>query len=167
MRVVDDRVRTAGIQDGAVVNAKITNGTITEPKLVVPTGNTKNALRVAKFIYDFAVDGGAIAAIPFRGEALPANSIIKGGRAYVVHELTSGGAASAGITAVAGDDLIADTLIAAPPWNLANTEIGLIPIGTLITDVPWPAGGIPTLNVEHFVLTDGLVYLWLEYIVIG
>jgi hypothetical protein len=188
MRIIDCRVKTADIQDGAVNNAKVSagaaivysklnlatsivngdivNGTISEPKLVVPTGRTKNTRRTARFEYAFATDGGAVGVIPFRGEALPANSIIVNGRMYVVHELLSGGAASAGITAVAGQDILADALIAAPPWNLPAFDGAIIPVDTALTDVLWAAGGIPTLDVDHFNLTDGSIVLYLDYIVI-
>lgn len=165
MRTIDNQVRTSELQDGAVTNLKITDGTISEAKLTVPEGNTRNAFRIAKFVYDFAVDGGVVGPIPFRGEALPANSIIKGGRAYVIHELLSLGAATAGITAVAGTDIIGDTAIGAPPWDTPVTEVAINPIDTLVTDIPWAAGGIPTLDVALFDLTDGVVELWLEYIV--
>lgn len=189
MRTIDGRIRTDDVQDGAIVNVNvaatagidyskldlassiatgdIANGAVSEPKFAVPAGYTRNAYRTAKFVYNFAVDGGVVGAIPFRGEALPANSIIKGGRAYIIHELLSGGAASAGITAVAGQDLIADAVIAGAPWNLAAFDAALIPVDTALSDIPMPAGGIPTLDVDHFNLTDGVINLWLEYIVTG
>jgi len=187
MRIVDERVRTAEIQDGAVLNAKvgataaivysklnlatsiatgdIAAGAVTEPKLEPATSNKRNAYRVARFIYDWNTDGGVAGSIPFRGDALPAKSIIKGGRMYVIRALTGAGGTTAGITAVGADDIVPDAAVAGAPWNAATTERAITPVDTLISDVVWAAGGIPNLVVTTHNLTDGAIDLWLEYIV--
>lgn len=165
MRYVDDRVETAEIIDNAITTTKILNGTVSEAKLTPPANNKLNASRIARFVYDWNVDGGVAGSIPFRGDALPAKDIIKGGRAYVVRKLTGPAGTTAGITAVAGDDIIADAVVAGAPWNLDATEIAIIPVDSLATDVVWTAGGIPALVVTTHNLTDGAVDLWLEYIV--
>lgn len=165
MRTVDGRVRTNILQDSAVTVTKIGAGAVTEPKLTPPANNNRNASRIARFIYDWNTDGGVAGSIPFRGDALPAKSIIKGGRAYVIRALTGAGGTTAGIVAVAADDIITDAAVAGAPWNASTTEIAIKPLNTLGTDVVWAAGGIPALVVTTHNLTDGAIDLWIEYIV--
>lgn len=187
MRTVDGRVRTAMVQDGAIINTKvgtgaaiaysklnlassvatgdIVAGAVTEPKFELVANNKRNAFRMARFIYDFHTDGGVAGSIPFRGDPLPANSIIKGGRAYVIRKLTGAGGTTAGIVAVAADDIIGDAVVAGAPWNTDTTEIAIKSLNTLGTDVSWAGGGIPALVVTTHDLTDGAIDLWLEYIV--
>lgn len=154
--------------DAGLTNAgalTINAGVVTEAKLSTPVSNLRNAKRTARFVYDWAVDGGVAGAIPFRGDAIPANAKIIGGRCYVVAALTSGGAATAGISSVGANDIVGNAAVAGAPWSVAATHIDIIPQDTFITDIVWAAGGIPALLVAAFNLTAGKLNLWLDYIV--
>jgi hypothetical protein len=155
----------AQLQANAVTTPSVLDGAITEPKLEPAVDNARNAYRIAKFIYDQAVDAPGPGSVPFRGGALPANAIITGGRAYVKSALTGIAGTTAGIQAVAADDIVPDAAVVGAPWSVSATEIAITPVGSLATDVQWGAGGIPTLEITTHPLTGGVVDLWLEYIV--
>jgi hypothetical protein len=156
------------LKTNAVTSVKILAGAVTEPKFEPAVDLVRNAKRTAKYQYDFAIDGGAVSLIPLRGDALPANSIIVGGTAYVIDALVDGGAgASAGIDAAAPDDIITSAAVVGAPWSAPATEIDITPIGTAITNVVWSAGGTPVLNVSAFPLTGGKFELFLDYIVLS
>ena len=149
----------------SVGTTELQNGAVTEPKIQPAADNNLNAKRTARYVYDFVIDGGVAGSIPFRGDALPVKSIIVGGRAYVRDALTGAGGTTAGITIVAGDDLVADAPVAGAPWNTPDTEIAIIPVDTQATDVRVVAGGTPTLVVTTHDLTAGHVDLFVDYIV--
>lgn len=141
------------------------DGQVIEKQFPLVNSDKLNAKRTARFVYDWNVDGGVAGSIPFRGDALPLKSIIIGGRAYVIRALTGAGGTTAGIVAVAADDLVANAVVAGAPWNVPATEIAIIPVGALASDIVWTAGGIPALVVTTHNLTDGAVDLFLDYIV--
>lgn len=68
--------------------------------------------------YDFASDGGAKGTITF-GANFPAKAYIKRASLDVLTPLASGGAASAALQFRAANDIVADGLISAGPWNAA------------------------------------------------
>lgn len=138
---------------------------VTESDLTPATTNALNAKRTARFIYDATVDSKVAGTIPFRGTALPANSIVVGGRGYVVAALTGASGTTAGISLVSGDDIVADAVVAGVPWSSATTEIAILQDGTEATDLVVTAGGIPSLVVTTHNLTAGKINLFLDYIV--
>ena len=134
---------------------------VPEASLPSPSRNGLNAKRTARFTWDYTADG-VTSPVSFEGVALPANSIIVGGRGYVKAALT--GTGNAAIQIVGANDLKVAAAISGAPWSSATTDIAIVPIGTAGTDVVVASGGTPAM-VFTGTPTAGHVNLFLDYIV--
>jgi hypothetical protein len=117
-------------------------------------------MRFARFKYDFAVDGGAIATItPAQTDLIKANCIIMGGVIDVITTVTSLGSATIAIGTSAGsasNSLL--TATAKPAASLINS------VATFAAAVKMTADGVLTLTVGTAALTAGVVEGFFFYI---
>ncbi len=148
----------------AIGRQAVEDGYLYEAKLRVATDNALNAGRVAKYTYDFAVQGGAIAALPLTGSALPAKALVYGGFMEMITALTSGGAASAALSVEGANDLVVATLVSGAPWSTQGRK-AIIPVFTAATIVKTTVARTPALTPSGFVLTAGKFNLFLFYTV--
>ena len=135
---------------------------------------TKDALegltakRVARYVYDFAVEGGAISTINLGGTALPSGSLPVRSFVQVVTPATSGGAATMQLRyqSAAGPTYV--DIIAAAPYNDATwggpNEEGL-QLGTAATfGSAVQTGGQVELVIAGDTLTAGKFAVFIEYV---
>lgn len=142
----------------------VADGYLYEAKLRAATDNALNASRVARYTYDFAVQGGAIAALALTGTALPANTIVLGGIMEVLTPLTSGGGATAALSVEGANDLVAATVVAGAPWSTTGRK-AIIPVFSAATAVKTSVARTPALTPAVAVLTAGKFNLFLFYVV--
>jgi hypothetical protein len=119
-------------------------------------------IRGVEFNYDFTKDGGAQGSIVIG--SLPAGSIVLHGYVVIDTAITSGGAATAGLSSEAAGDLKATaTLISAAPWTgAAGTKTGITPaINTVSTYVVTTAARDVTFVIGVADLTAGAFRLYL------
>lgn len=118
---------------------------------------------VAKFVYDFAAQGGAVGNIVMQGEALPDDAVIWDGFVDVITVPTSGGGATIALTTgQTANDLITAAAIAGAPWSTAGLK-AIVPVGTQATAIRTTAARAPTLVVGTAALTAGRIILFIEY----
>ena len=113
--------------------------------------------QTCKFVYDFAVDGGAVSAItPADADIIiPADAIITDMITYVSTALTSDGSATIAI-GVGGAALAA--ALAFDHANYSDEDV----IHTVIADKT-TAAAAPTITVGTAALTAGVVEVIIEY----
>ena len=113
--------------------------------------------QTCKFVYDFAVDGGAVSAItPADADIIiPADAIITDMITYVSTAMTSSGSATIAI-GVGGAALAA--ALAFDHANYSDEDV----IHTVIADKTTSAGA-PTITVGTAALTAGVVEVIIEY----
>lgn len=126
-------------------------------------GGWKNEVSYKKFVYDFAVDGGAVGAISLSSKTgsaftLPLNALVKSVLAKVVTTCTSGGAATVAIGNTATPDAyMAATAVASLVANYVGTEQG----------TPNSVGAANeqdlTLTIATAALTAGKIEVHVEY----
>ena len=158
---------------GTLANAKVNEACesyyATDAGLMVHDGvdQGKFVPQVARAVYDFAVDGGAIGAIDLDVD-LPDNAIIK--RAYydVVTTFTSAtDAATVALHAESADDILAAVAISAGGNALdAGLHEG-IEDGTMANAVKTSAVRALTLTIAVEAVTAGKLVLFVEYVIGG
>ena len=111
--------------------------------------------------YDFAVHGGTQGSINFGG--LPSGTVILGGFLLVETVLTSGGAATAGISSEGAGDIIAATVISGAPWSTTGKK-AIIPKANTpeSTSITLTANRNLALVVATADLTAGKFKLYLD-----
>jgi len=123
-------------------------------------------LRMARAIYDFSVDGGAVSTItPKQTVALPNNAVIVGGTVNSTTACTSGGAATIAVGTSAGSSttaLLAATAVAS--FSL-DAVINAVPV--FATPVKLTAKGDVTVTIATAALTAGVIEVTLFYFVAG
>lgn len=125
--------------------------------------NAGARFKVAKAVYDFAVNGGAIAAIPLTGDQLPSGAIILGGLVEVVTPPTSGDAATLALKIEGADDLIAATVISGVPWSTGGLK-SVVPVFTGATAIKTTAVRSIVATPAVGTLTAGKFNVYLVYI---
>jgi hypothetical protein len=121
---------------------------------------------VAKFQYDFSLDGGAIGLItPGSSPVIPKNAIILGGTIDVTTALTSGGSATIALGLSAGGGgaaaILAATAVAS--WT-AGIALVTIPKFTTATYIKMTADGRMTLTIATAALLTGVFNVNLVYV---
>ena len=157
--VVGDRYFSAGVLYEYNGTAFYPLYPLPEASLTPATSNVLNVKRTARYTWDYTLDG-VTSPVNFEGVALPAKSIIVGGRGYVKTALTGTGNAS--IVIVGANDLVVAAAISGAPWSSATTKIAIVPVGTNASDVVVTNGGTPTM-VFTGTPTAGHVNLFLDY----
>lgn len=121
-------------------------------------------LKYAKALYDFSVDGGAIAAIqPKNNAILPAKAIVIGGIIDVLTTPTSGGGATVAIGTSAGSS--ATSIKGATAIASYTGLVATVPVFTAASSFKMTADGFIIFTVASFVLTAGKIGVELVYII--
>jgi hypothetical protein len=126
---------------------------------------SKENLRCAKFVHDFAVDGGAIGAVILKLGALPTKALIMGGAVHIDTAYTSGGSATLALSVESANDILTATAVASLTL-LANFEVGPI----IITDTTWIKTSASvnrglTATIADATMLTGKLTCWLYYTV--
>lgn len=88
-------------------------------------------VKVARFYYDFATEGGAVGAITLRGETIPSGALVLASHIDVTTAVTSGGAATVSLDLQAAADIrAAATLSTAPALSTIAPKEALNAIKT-------------------------------------
>lgn len=140
-----------------------TSQTLADEIKSVDSGAGLGTLRIARTIYDFAVDGGAVSTItPKKTVRLPKNAVIVGGTVDVTTSCTSAGSATIGVGTSAGSSttaLLAATAVASMGAGLKNA----VPV--FATPVKLTAVGDVTVTIATAALTAGVIEVTLLYFV--
>ncbi len=98
----------------------------------VAEGSNAPRTKVARGVYDFAVDGGAISTIALMGAtAIPSGAIISRGFIEVHTALTSGGAATIAVQVNAANDI--STAVAVASWTTGVKNVLPAPTSGALT----------------------------------
>ena len=117
---------------------------------------------IAKFQYDFAVQGGTAGAITLSGDALPPGAVIYGGVIDVITALGSAGAATAALSIEGANDLVSATVVSGAPWSTTGIK-AIVPVATAATSIKLTAARTLTLTVAIADLNAGKFNLFLVY----
>lgn len=90
----------------------------------VRAGGPMGDVKVARGLYDFATDGGAVSDITLRGDSIPSGAIIVDALIHVDTALTSGGAATVAIKTEGAADINAADAIGGAPWSSTGAKRG-------------------------------------------
>lgn len=156
------RAISAQIDEGvAILTADITDGAVTEAKLAPQSAaEGLQASRVARVVYDFATDGGAVGSINL-GAILPIKAVVKNAFLDVVTAMTSAGGAGT----IRLDSEAAGDLLAAVDADTLSGRVQGVPTGAVATMKKMTAARqlVVTIGVEA--LTAGKFVLFVEYFV--
>ena len=120
-------------------------------------------LKMARGIYDFAVDGGAVSTIALMGGTLiPSGATILGGWLEISTALTSSGSATAAIQVEAANDIINAAAYSGAPWSTLGRK-SVIPVFTGATLVRTTAVRDISLVIGTAALTAGKFSVVLVY----
>jgi hypothetical protein len=72
-------------------------------------------VKIARWYYDFATDGGAVSTITLRGDEIPTNSVVLDARVDVTTAVTSGGTPTVSLDLNGAADLRAAATLATAP----------------------------------------------------
>ena len=138
------------------------SGTIQSGTVVQGSG----AVMQAHGLYNFAVDGGAIAAITLaQSDTIPAGAMLLGGTCNPTTALTSGGSAtiSIGVTAgLASPGAALKALTAVASYSI-DAMLPLIP--TFAVPLKMTASGTFTITPAVAVLTAGIMDIFVYYVI--
>jgi hypothetical protein len=121
-----------------------------------------NHKKVAYFEYDFAKEGGAVAAITLRGQPLPADAVVTDAMIRVNTALTSGGSAQVALSLLAANDVFSAAVISG---FTKDALIDGVPDGTITHALlcSAAAGTYLVLTPSVAALTAGKFTVALEY----
>lgn len=118
-----------------------------------------------RVVYDFAVDGGAIAVItPATAVFLPATAIVTNAWAYVLTGFTGGGSCAFALNIEGAGDLRVAAVIATGGFNTTGLK-ALIPVGTAATYIVTTVARKLTLTPSVAAITAGKAVFFMEYVV--
>lgn len=121
----------------------------------MPVIEATQGLKEAAGEYDFAVDGGAAGTLTLRGDnSIPAGSVIMGGYLEVLTAVTSGGAATIGVSSEGASDLVAAAAVSGAPWSTTGRK-SLIPVFTGATTVKTTVARSLAIVIATAALTAG------------
>jgi hypothetical protein len=121
-------------------------------------------LRMARAIYDFSVDGGAVSTItPKKTVTLPDNAVIVGGTVNSTTAVTSAGSATVSVGTSAGSSTT--SLLAATAKASLSADAVLNAVPVFATPVKLTAKGDVTFTVGTAALTAGVIEVTLFYFV--
>jgi hypothetical protein len=121
--------------------------------------------RWVRSVYNFAVDGGAIAAIkPLQNGLIPANAIVYGGIINVTTALTSGGSATIAIGTDAGSSATSIKAATAVATYSAAAILATVPVWTAASAFKMSAAGNIIWTVATATLTAGVAEVTVFYI---
>jgi hypothetical protein len=131
----------------------------------MPMIERTRASKVWRGYYDFAVDGGATAAIVLRSDdgPLPAGSVVVSGYLDVLTLFTTGTAATAAISVEAANDIQTATVVSGAPFSTTGRK-SITPAGTGATAIKTTASRYPTITFAVGTVTAGKLELVLEFV---
>lgn len=123
----------------------------------MPVIEGTDRLKSAVAEYDFAVDGGAVGTINTRGGtatfggSLPSGAVVTSGYIEVDTALTSGGAATVGVSLEGTNDLQAAVVISGAPWSTTGRKaLAFSGAKTTVTRAPRVEVGVAALTAGKF-----------------
>ena len=120
-----------------------------------------NGLKVAHFLYNFAVDGGA-SCTPANSDTIPANAVVFGGAVNPTTAVTAAGAATVAIGTSAGS--AGNSILTATGKASLSADAILVPT-CVATPFKMSAAGQITITVATGPLTAGVIEGWVLYAV--
>ena len=142
-----------------------TSQTLADEIKAVDGGSGLGNLRMARAIYDFSVDGGAVSTIiPKKTVTLPNNAVIVGG---TVNATTAavGATATIAVGTSAGSSTTAILAATAVASFSLDAVINAVPV--FATPVKLTAKGDVTITIATAALTAGVIEVTLFYFVAG
>lgn len=85
-------------------------------------GQYMGGRKVARALYEFALDGGAVGDITLRGDSLPSGAIILDAFLHVDTAVTSGGAGTVAIKVEGAADINAADAVSGAPWSTTGAK---------------------------------------------
>lgn len=139
------------------------NGLLNQPNFLgANTLNSKNVMRMGKWTYSFAVNGGGTGTIAMTGDSLPVNAVVIGGVMDVTTAITGG--ATVAIQLQAANDIISAAADSGAPWSTTGLK-AIVPIFTAATyKKVATTAKTPSLVVTVAAITAGVVNLHLLYV---
>lgn len=131
---------------------------------ITGTGAGNSVLRVAKAVYSFAVDGGAVSTItPNATVSLPDNAVIVAATINSTTAVTSAGAATVAVGTSAGSSTTSILGATAKASLSADAVLNGVPV--FATPVKLTAAGNVTFTVGTAALTAGVIEATIYYTV--
>lgn len=125
---------------------------------------TATGLRVAHCKYAFSVDGGVQGTIaPANSDTIPDNAIIVGATINSTTAVTSGGSATVAIGTSAGSSTTSIKGATAKATLSVDAVLNGVPV--FATPVKLTAAGTITFTIGAADLTDGVIEVWVYYVV--
>jgi len=151
----------ANLLIGGAEVAQLTGDATVQVKLFGVPGfsGQANGLRVAHFLYNSAVDGGA-SCTPANSDTIPANAVVYGGAINSASAVTAAGAATVAVTTVAGSG--AGSILAATGKATLSIDAVVVPTCSA-TPFKMTAAGQICIVVATGPLTAGLIEGWVLY----
>lgn len=148
------------ISGGQVIEGSVPRN----PNMVADKGLAGGIMKMARAVYDFAVEGGAVGAINLlAGAEIPSGAVILGGYLDVITVPTSAGAPTLGVQVEGTNDVVASALISGAPWSTTGRK-SVIPAFTGATSVKTTAAKNVVANVGTAALTAGKFEVVLFYV---
>lgn len=133
--------------------------------LIYGGGPYMGRTKVARGLYEFALDGGAVGDIVLRGDSLPSGAIITDALIHVDTALTSGGAATVAIKTEGAADINAADAISGAPWSTTGAKRGDFTATT--APIKTTAARNITATVATAALTAGKFSVLVFYVELG
>lgn len=140
-------------------------GAIVGSKVQITEVLTGGGIQTYKYMYDFAVDGGAQGTLVLRQNngALPSGFIIQNAFIDVTTQLNSGGSATAALaTPQSANDLITATAFGSAPWSSTGRKLCIPVMATASTWLKMTQARSPTLVIATADLTGGVFNLYVQ-----
>jgi hypothetical protein len=125
-------------------------------------------IKVYRGEYSFAVDGGAIGAIPLRAGAgsqgpIPGGSVILEAFLDVTTLFTTGTAATMALSIEGANDLVSATVVSGAPYSTTGLKATL-PVFTAATMIKTTVDRSPTATIAVGTVTAGVLALVIFYV---
>jgi hypothetical protein len=134
-----------------------------QPSVLEPLAGGVGGLSVARAVYDFTVDGGAIATItPVETVTLPLGAVLVGGIVFAAVAVTSLGSATVAVGTTAGSSTTALLAATAKASLSLNAVLPLVP--TNAVPVRLTAAGAIDVTVAAAALTAGKLEIFVFYV---
>jgi len=123
-----------------------------------------SSFKIARCLYDFAVDGGAQGTIaPTNSDTIPDNAILLGGSINSPTAVTSGGSATVAIGTSAGSSTTSIKGATGKASYSIDALQNVVPV--FATPVKMTAAGTITFTIGTADLTAGVIEVWVLYVV--
>lgn len=132
----------------------------------VRAGGPFGELLVARGLYDFATDGGAVGDIVLRGDTIPSGAIITDALIYVTTIPTSGGSATIAAKVQGAADIQAAAAYSGAPWSTAAAAVRCSAVTATAAPIVTTAARTPTITVATAALTAGTFTVLVMYYVL-